>query len=290
MMPAMRFPAVLSMTLLSASITFAADPAAGFKKLIIRPIYDPTTKCQPLEGYGFYVPVARADGTFDPANPVVIMTEQIRAQVAIWYGLFFGAENQGANAWDVFAPLCVGLYEDVIQSGDKKGQPAPNAFATNSRNILVGSRLLGLIAKDVYGGQQETALLFILAHEFGHHVQFQFAQTFTEPTRRTSELQADCLGGYILGSSEQTAFSPAVYKSVHVQAGKLGDFNFLDPNHHGTPAERSKAFALGWTMGSAGRVVDFMDKKDTMPHHGAAAALRACVNYASDQQKAAQKK
>ena len=52
MMPAMRFCVVLSMSLLSASSAFAADPAAGFKKLIIRPIYDPTTKC-PQRGQPF---------------------------------------------------------------------------------------------------------------------------------------------------------------------------------------------------------------------------------------------
>lgn len=277
---------LLSLCLLLGSTSFAEDHAPGFKGLIIRPIYDPAAKCQPPGGYGYYVPKAKADGTYDPANPVVLMTESIRAQVVKWYGLFFGAENMGADAWAAFAPLCVGLYDDVVQAGPKKGQPNPNAFATDKRHILVGVNLLELISRGLFGGQKETALLFILAHEFGHHVQFQFAQTYSEPTRRTSELQADCIAGYILASSDQTAFSPAVYRSVHEQAGKLGDFNVLDENHHGTPAERSKAFQLGWTMGGAGRVVDFMNKKDTMPHHGAAAALRACANHPSDQQKA----
>jgi hypothetical protein len=287
---AVRRFSLLTCVLLAWS-ALAGDPAAGIKGLIIRPLYDPTAKCQPVGGYGYFVPTARADGTFDPANPVVVMTEAIRAQVAQWYGLFFGAENMGANPLDVFAPLCVGLYDDVVLTGANKGKPDPNAFATDRRNILVGSRMLGLIAKNAFGGKEEPALLFILAHEFGHHIQFQFAQHYaSEPTRRVAELQADCLAGYILASSAQTAFSPAVYRSAHEQAGHLGDLNFLDPQHHGTPAERSKAFQLGWTMGGAGRVTDLMADKGVTPHHGAAAALRACSSYPSDEQKAPKSK
>ena len=84
-------------------------------------------------------------------------------------------------------------------------------------------------------------------------------------------------------------------KSAHAGvAPELGRNALIELSHQlvqtrdlSDPARQIK---FNWTMGSAGRVVDFMEKKDTMPHHGAAAALRACVNYASDQQKAAQKK
>lgn len=280
----MRF--VLAVSLLLATRSFAEDHAADFKRLFIRPIYDKAAKCQPLGGYQYFTPVARPDGTYDTASQVVVLlTEGIRSQVVTWYSAFFGVENIAKLQADAFAPLCVGLYDDVFLSGEKQGQPNPNAFATDKRHILVGRNLLGLIAKGVFGGEQETALLFILAHEFGHHIQFQFGQTYSEPTARTAELQADCLAGYILGSNEKTAFSNVVYASAKETAGKLGDFKVLDANHHGTPAERSAAFKEGLTLGNAGRITDFMENKNTMPRAGAAAALRACRKYASDQQK-----
>lgn len=277
---------VVSVTLLLSSTSLAEDDAAAFKRLFIRPIYDTAAKCQPLGGYQFYVPIPRPDGTIDATNSVVVMTELIRSQIVTWYSAFLGVENISKLQADAFSPLCVGLYDDVFLSGEKKGQPNPNAFATDKRHILVGRNLLNLIARGVFGGEQETALLFVLAHEFGHHLQFQFGQTYSEPTARTSELQADCLAGYILGSNEKTAFSNVVYVNAKETAGKLGDFKVLDPNHHGTPAERSTAFKEGLTLGNAGRITDFMENKNTMPRAGAAAALRACRKYASDQQKA----
>ncbi len=276
----------LSVSLVVASSAFAEDYAVGFKRLFIKPIYDKTAKCQPAGGYTFFAPVQRPDGTYDPANPVVVKTEYIRSQVVTWYSAFFGIENEAKNGWNTFSPVCVGLYDDVVLSGEDKGQPDPNAFASDKRHIVVGTRMLERIAKGVYGGQEDSALLFILAHEFGHHIQYSMAQTYSDPTAKISELQADCLAGYILGSNEKTAFKEAVYQSVKDTPGKLGDFALLNPQHHGTPAERGAAFKEGWVLGQAGRITDFMDKKNNMPRAGASAALKACWKYPSDQQRA----
>ncbi len=65
-------------------------------------------------------------------------------------------------------------------------------------------------------------------------------------TVKQQELFADCLAG---------AWSYAVYLDNHLEAGDLqeavesmfasGDYLFDDPQHHGTPEERTAAWTLG---------------------------------------------
>ena len=111
------------------------------------------------------------------------------------------------------------------------------------------------------------AVAIVLAHEYGHAVQFFLAandqsdagdsmrRLFARATSsRRVELLADCMAGIWLGDAarhgrsgtDQAAQSAAAMKAA-------GDYDFEHPQHHGTPAERSRAMAHGFNSGSCGR-------------------------------------
>ena len=120
----------------------------------------------------------------------------------------------------------------------------PNAFAHPadtrpgySRTVYFGFRLLG----DELRKRRTVAVAGILAHEFGHILQFQH-QDFAPG--KHAELHADFLAGWYLGKK-------ALAKPLNVEAFgrslyEKGDYAVWDPSHHGTPEERVSAMLAGF--------------------------------------------
>jgi hypothetical protein len=135
----------------------------------------------------------------------------------------------------------------------------PNAFATTD-TLVPGTRgtvlfgrtlLLDELSGHEWGG---VAVAGILAHEFGHILQF-----FTDygdrlrpldNTARPMELHADFLAGYylglkrLIGSMDVKAFTDSIYLK--------GDTNFTSEYHHGTGRERLGAVLAGYKIGLGG--------------------------------------
>jgi uncharacterized protein len=90
----------------------------------------------------------------------------------------------------------------------------------------------------------------ILAHEFGHQLQFRFGlPSVDERTARAGELEADGMAGYYLRRPNGfNATSFAAIASAFEFAASIGDNSVNNPNHHGTAAQRRSAVRLGFLL------------------------------------------
>lgn len=99
------------------------------------------------------------------------------------------------------------------------------------------------------GGDIVNAM--ILAHEYGHQLQYAYnLPTVTESTARSSELEADGFAGYYLrrpAGYNKTNFSEIA--AAYEFAQSIGDYYTTDPGHHGTPPQRRSAVRLGFLLG-----------------------------------------
>ena len=98
----------------------------------------------------------------------------------------------------------------------------------------------------------DFGVAYIVAHEYGHNVQQELG--FFAQGRRLAakpfELQADCMAG---------SWGNSVYRAGKLKRGDVeealstakavGDFEYLSPQHHGTPDERREAWLRGYESG-----------------------------------------
>jgi hypothetical protein len=125
----------------------------------------------------------------------------------------------------------------VVRYIDDQG--APNAYASPEGVVYLGATLMNAELRDNKGGP--TAIIGIEAHEFGHILQMSRG---THLVGKQMELQADFMAGWYLARQFKTRklnpwqFLYSVYDK--------GDFNFFDPQHHGTPQERADAMLAGY--------------------------------------------
>ncbi|MEO7046180.1 MAG: hypothetical protein ABI091_12795 [Ferruginibacter sp.] len=129
---------------------------------------------------------------------------------------------------------------------DSEGE---NAFSTNQQ--LAGSSSedgtiafgLGLIKSQIRLSINGTNVPVILAHEFAHTVARKYELNL--PTKQ-NELFADYLaGGYMFYRNRnfKTTDINAAFRSFY----NMGDNNFTEPDHHGTPASRYACIKQGYT-------------------------------------------
>ncbi len=99
------------------------------------------------------------------------------------------------------------------------------------------------------GGDIVNAM--ILAHEYGHQLQYIFGlPTVSESTARPNELEADGFAGYYLrrpNGYNQTSFTQIA--AAYEFAQSIGDYQTNSPGHHGTPPQRRSAVRLGFLLG-----------------------------------------
>lgn len=99
------------------------------------------------------------------------------------------------------------------------------------------------------GGDIVNAM--ILAHEYGHQLQYAFnLPSVSESTSRPNELEADGFAGYYLRSPNgynKTDFSEIA--DAYEFAYSLGDDLTTSPDHHGTSPQRKSAVRLGFLLG-----------------------------------------
>ena len=126
--------------------------------------------------------------------------------------------------------------------------PYPNALAmrdVEDNMFPSGTVLLGinLVNQEFQLSRSGTTIPFLLAHEFGHILDNSRNATAGYDSR-TRELFADFQAGCFL-------FYRSVLTYTDVQAAMVsfytkGDYDFNDPDHHGTSEERLNAFTAGY--------------------------------------------
>ncbi len=120
---------------------------------------------------------------------------------------------------------------------------SPNSVSLPSGDVLYGVNLFQQLVS-AYGGDA-APISGVLAHEWAHQIQFGYGWfTSNEPTARPIELEADAFSGYYMALGESYAWTSV--DDYFSALASLGDYNFNDPSHHGTPQERLAAAQLGF--------------------------------------------
>lgn len=138
----------------------------------------------------------------------------------------------------------------------KGGQGFGTTFSSGT--IYIGIPNLIRRGQEVNPNNYDFALVVVMGHEMGHHVQAMLGlQNMTTATSATwAELSADCMAGVIghfaysgqAGQLQDTDFQEAI--QIRWNAGSDLPFNYSgDP--HGSRQQRVDAFVLGYNGGSA---------------------------------------
>ena len=117
---------------------------------------------------------------------------------------------------------------------------SPNALANpQDRSILFGTSMAAKLLRD-FGNT--IPLWQVLAHEWGHQIQFSLGDSWLNaPTVAPKELEADMFSGfYLLIAKSTTNISSSI-----ANAFALGDWEFNNASHHGTPSQRGAAVLAG---------------------------------------------
>ncbi len=89
----------------------------------------------------------------------------------------------------------------------------------------------------------DAALAYVVAHEYAHAMQTAFGVYNADV--RSTELEADCLAGFYLASIPNVTFDDSDIYEIRDMALSIGDYDFMHPNHHGTPDQRVNAVLDG---------------------------------------------
>jgi peptidase M48-like protein len=219
---------IIAMPLLLSGCDSGGDADSGDSQ---RPSSSPTPSRVPIGGAGCYRPqYAGAQPSMlacgvlpnfgDPAiDSQWVQEVQIQAQF--------------------FSPVPAQVY--VLDECNPSGA---NAFALPEGYILFGRYFA---AKLIQLTGSSLPIAGVLAHEWGHRAQFEHGWMIqTEPTVRRTELEADMWSGLYMGLAKLWT-GPAL-QSFFQTLINLGDYNFNNPGHHGTPNQRYAAGATGLTL------------------------------------------
>ncbi len=147
------------------------------------------------------------------------------------------------------------LFEVHPEFGFYDDEDSPNAFATETSvtpntngTVAFGYNLL---QRQITEHPDGVSIMGILAHEFGHVVQYQRSLRDElmegKHTVRLVELHADFLAGFYAGHRRLEYDMDTNGLGDAFLA--IGDFNSKDTQHHGTPKERLSALTEGFKLG-----------------------------------------
>lgn len=168
----------------------------------------------------------------------------------------YGDDQETAEFW---ADLILSLLNDFPQyrNGDhpifsfngfalsQTTLPPPVGFIPSK--IVLGDGLLEGFS-DI--GFKDIAPPAVLAHEFGHHIQYQLnliGPGSPEATRK-NELMADAYAAYYLSHARGASMQWKRVQQFMKVFFNIGDCSFDSDNHHGTPAERMAAAQWGYSV------------------------------------------
>jgi predicted metalloprotease len=99
----------------------------------------------------------------------------------------------------------------------------------------------------------DFGLAYVVAHEYAHNIQQELGIARVDPRYGVEplELQADCMAG-LWGNSvyKEGLLQPGDVQEAISTAQAAGDFEYNNPQHHGTPAQRRAAWLTGYRSGN----------------------------------------
>jgi hypothetical protein len=90
----------------------------------------------------------------------------------------------------------------------------------------------------------------VCAHECGHIYQLKHGIMTDEIGISVLELHADFIAGYYIG--RRSGYTSDQVKTFSASIYKLGDYQYSDPAHHGSPGQRSAAVERGYRVATEG--------------------------------------
>jgi predicted metalloprotease len=135
-------------------------------------------------------------------------------------------------------------------------------YCASDDTIYIGQAFAGAIYDGVANGLPGQsagfghaagafAVAFVVAHEYGHNVQNEDGVLLGHMRALPTELNADCLAGtWAHWDNAQGRMQPGDLEQALNAALAVGDFDFLNPQHHGTPLERRDALLTGFRGGT----------------------------------------
>jgi uncharacterized protein len=136
----------------------------------------------------------------------------------------------------------------------------PFYCSADGRNGTVFMPMVGLqrlIFPDGNWKAQDFAITYVVAHEWGHHVQYSLGLLSARRSSRSIELEADCLAGvWAYSAWDRGLLSPGDISEAIRLARLIGDAPGTSPTapeSHGTGPQRVAAFNKGYRSGKSGR-------------------------------------
>lgn len=183
--------------------------------------------------------------------------------ITTWIQFFHVIQDQNGNIIPVPYSLALEIAETLkIVFGSSRFQNYNHPLLTFNA-FADWYPPLGIVKKIIMGdgiqkayadlGLGDVAPQAIIAHEYGHHIQFALNVEFVftpEGTRRT-ELMADAYSAYYLTHKRGAAMNWHRVKSFLEVFYSIGDCAFNNPNHHGTPNQRMKASEFGYKVANS---------------------------------------
>jgi hypothetical protein len=180
-----------------------------------------------------------ATGELDPMTPAEIQTEAATvAHFMQTQGDFYDNPLWTLNAFAF--------------TGEGEADPF---IAALPDKLIMGDGII-----DAYDaiGLGDVGIRVIMAHEFGHHVQFELGVFDTGPTdpaeaTRRTELMADAMAAYYGTHKKGLALNKKRVAEALLSFYTVGDCQFDSPGHHGTPLQRARAADWGADLAAAAK-------------------------------------
>lgn len=183
---------------------------------------------------------------------------QDRNKVITMYKAHYGYSDEKANAYADSVATLLEMYPQYLNGN----HPAFtfNQLATPDTTL---ARVGRVPAKIIIGdgvlqgfetlGYGDIAPQAILAHEFGHHIQYDLGvltrgMELIPKSARRVELMADAYAAYYLSHPRGAAMQGGSVQQFLDVFFNLGDCLFDDNSHHGTPTQRKAAAEWGYNL------------------------------------------
>ena len=124
---------------------------------------------------------------------------------------------------------------------------------SGNRSIVIGDGMIDVIAH-VAQVEKGIAWTGILAHEWAHHIQFNLVtdREATPEWTRHNELGADFMAAYFMTHPQGSQYLWSEEVDFYQLFFQIGDCEFQDEGHHGTPQQRMAAARMGYTIAKTG--------------------------------------
>ena len=178
-----------------------------------------------------------------------------------------GVTNDVQDFWSAELPAVYGvqyeftktrLFDQPIPSGCGTASPQTGPFyCPVDRLVYIDLGFMQQIEQQFVGATSDLAEQYILAHEYGHHVQNLLGLNDQQHDSVSIELQADCFAGVWVGDANRRGLldSPTEIQEAIKAAEGVGDDRIqqattgrVNPETwtHGSAAQRHQAFVTGF--------------------------------------------